>query len=92
MEHRRVVNPYHSVSISTDPKCCQEVHAIEERRFLAVEAPQLPLPGCGAAQCNCRYVHHDDRRSTENRRVQAKNRRAYSRTERREGKGRRVND
>ena len=92
MEHRRLVNPYHSVSVVADPKCCQEVRAIVARRFLAAEAPQLQLPGCTAAQCNCRYVHHDDRRDIPDRRVLAFNPNAHVMSDRRGSKGRRIND
>ncbi len=92
MEHRRVVNPYHSVSVETDPKCCKEVREIEGRRFLAAAAPKLPLLGCGAAACVCRYVHHNDRRSIRDRRVLPHNSSAHTMSDRRGGKGRRIND
>ncbi len=29
MEHRRVVNPYHAVSIEPGPRACAEVHKVE---------------------------------------------------------------
>jgi hypothetical protein len=41
---------------------CPEAHSLRERRFLSREAPALPLAGCGAGQCACRYEHHADRR------------------------------
>jgi hypothetical protein len=91
MEHRRVVNPYHCVSIRFGPNCCQQVRAIDGQRFLAGSAPQLPLPGCEAASCDCRYVHYDDRRAEE-RRSQARDRKTYRLNDRRDGAGRRVND
>lgn len=91
MEHRRVVNPYHCVSIRFSSNCCQQVRAIDGQRFLAGSAPQLPLPGCEAASCDCRYVHYDDRRA-EDRRAQVRDRKAYRLQDRRAGSGRRVND
>ncbi len=92
MEHRRVVNPYHCVSIRFGPKSCQLVRAIDGQRFLAGSAPQLPLPGCETASCDCRYLHHDDRRAAKDRRANVRDRRAYRMKDRREGSGRRVND
>lgn len=41
------------------------------KRFLSGDAPRLPLPSCGAPTCNCRYVHHGDRRDAEEGRVDA---------------------
>ena len=38
------------------------------RRFLSGAAPQLPLADCDAAECSCRFRHHDDRRSNKDRR------------------------
>ena len=37
-------------------------------RYLSREAPILPLPTCNSKGCACRYLHHDDRRSGEDRR------------------------
>jgi len=34
------------------------------RRFLSLEAPRFPLPGCShPARCDCLYRHHEDRRA-----------------------------
>jgi hypothetical protein len=44
------------------------VTALAERRFLAVKAPSLPVPGCDRGNCNCRYVRLADRRAPEDRR------------------------
>jgi hypothetical protein len=41
---------------------------IDGRRFLATAAPRLPLPDCNALECNCRFIHHEDRRSGKERR------------------------
>jgi hypothetical protein len=69
MEHRRVVNPYHAVSIEPGSKACAEACKHSGERFLASSAPMLPLCGCTAATCQCRYTHHNDRRSARDRRV-----------------------
>jgi hypothetical protein len=41
---------------------------IAGRRFLASEAPNLPLPGCNATECDCHFIHHNDRRTGKDRR------------------------
>lgn len=92
MEHRRVVNPYHAVSIQPGPRACAQARALQGRRFLATSAPSLPLPECGTSGCSCRYQHHDDRRSQRDRRVLPHNPFAHKRGERRTGTGRRASD
>jgi hypothetical protein len=34
-----------------------------DTRFLAWEAPTIPLPACNAQTCGCRYTYHPDRRT-----------------------------
>jgi len=41
---------------------CESVKKLRHKRFLPAEAPSLPLPGCDAVRCHCRYAHFDDRR------------------------------
>jgi hypothetical protein len=55
---------YRATSIDFDESCCGAMKAIGDKRFLVTEGktPLLPLADCDAAQCSCRYVHHDDRR------------------------------
>jgi hypothetical protein len=91
MEHRRVVNPYHAVSIEPGPKCCAESRKQEGQRFLASSAPMLPLRGCTSATCKCRYTHYKDRRSDRDRRNLPHNPHAHKMNERRLA-GRRVTD
>lgn len=91
MEHRRVVNPYHAVSIEPGSKCCKDARKLEGHRFLAAAAPQLPLPSCGAAVCECRYLHYNDRRNAQDRRKQPHNPYAHKMAERRTT-GRRITD
>ena len=55
-------NPYPAVSI----RCgngCDAAQALKGCRFLGDEAPTLPLKNCTAEVCDCRYVHHVDRRT-----------------------------
>jgi hypothetical protein len=65
----RTLNPYHAVSIQAGPRCCQAAKALTGVRFLSTEAPRLPLPQCEAGTCECKYLHHEDRRAVERRAV-----------------------
>jgi len=56
-------NPFHAVSVHPAAGGCQAAMAIKGQRFLSEEAPELPLQGCTAENCHCRYAHHVDRRS-----------------------------
>jgi len=65
---RPVSNRFHAVTISVGQGACPAVQALAKSRFLAKEAPRLPLDECTAAACHCAYKHHDDRRDDEDRR------------------------
>lgn len=56
---------WHSMSIECDKNGCSAAKALEGKRFLASEVPTTPLLGCDASVCNCRYRHHEDRRTPE---------------------------
>lgn len=58
----RILNPYHAVSIVAGVNACAEARNCVGKRWLSADAPKLPLEGCRAPQCNCRFRHHDDRR------------------------------
>ena len=59
---------YHAVSIKMSGPACQAAKDMAGRRFLSTAAPKLPLPDCDVLECNCRFVHHKDRRSGKERR------------------------
>ena len=43
---------------------CEAVEALANVRYLADEAPMLPVAGCDCRpDCRCRYQHFDDRRT-----------------------------
>ncbi|MCK6370689.1 MAG: hypothetical protein L6Q83_05040 [Gammaproteobacteria bacterium] len=68
--HRiRPRNPFAAVSIrpEADNPCAAALH-MAERRYLAVNAPSLPVPGCDRGRCGCRYMRHADRRAAGDRR------------------------
>jgi hypothetical protein len=54
---------YSSGSVVCDETCCLAAKAIAGKRFLWDETPDLPLPKCSSASCNCKYISHGDRRS-----------------------------
>lgn len=56
--------PWHAVAIRTGKWPCQAAEDAAGKRFLATEAPLLPLRDCDRAEhCNCRYRHFPDRRA-----------------------------
>ena len=56
---------YQGVSVKTNGKyMCEAAFYLEGTRFLAHEAPSLPLHGCADSQkCRCVYKHFHDRRT-----------------------------
>lgn len=61
-------NRFHAVTIQSRADACPEVRALANTKFIAKEAPRLPLDNCTAVHCQCQYAHYDDRRAGENRR------------------------
>ncbi|MGH8131537.1 MAG: hypothetical protein ACRES3_11850 [Steroidobacteraceae bacterium] len=92
MEHRRIANPYHAVSIELGERVCKAAEDLDDHRFLADEAPMLPLAGCTLTKCQCRYMHYSDRRSRRDRRMHQHNPYAHKMNDRRTGTGRRITD
>jgi hypothetical protein len=62
-------HPYHCVAIRYRDGACAAVQRLSGRRFLSKEAPSIPLLACDAASCRCRYMHFEDRRQTDERRI-----------------------
>lgn len=61
---------FHAVSLEISGTACEAAKAIEDKRFLSSAAPHIPLPECDVADCNCRFIHHKDRRAGIDRRKQ----------------------
>lgn len=59
---------HHAVSIRCEANACGTAKGLTGVRFLATEAPDLPLPTCDVSACQCRFAHHEDRRSGNDRR------------------------
>ncbi|ENO90396.1 hypothetical protein [Thauera linaloolentis] len=55
-------HPYHCVTIEARDSGCDAVRRMAGERFLAARAPRLPLPGCRRGNCECIYLHYEDRR------------------------------
>lgn len=62
-QHIEIRNPWKAVEVISELRGCAASKQLKGKRFLCDEAPTLPLPGCTAANCNCRYKHFSDRRS-----------------------------
>jgi hypothetical protein len=60
---------YEAVSIHCYTDRCAAAEQVAGQRFLAREAPPLPLASCTSAKCHCVYMHHVDRRGGTDRRV-----------------------
>lgn len=58
----RSTSRYHAVEICFGKNPCAAARVLGEQRFLARDAPRLPLPNCTAARCDCSFTHHPDRR------------------------------
>jgi len=75
-QHITVANPWHAVGIVTQRSSCPVCGSYKGLRFLAHEAPPLPLRNCpDPKSCNTVYKHFPDRRAGPRR---AEERRAFS--------------
>jgi hypothetical protein len=88
-----ISNPWHAVSVIPCRDACGAARQANRVRFLSKEAPVLPLPGCSARNCDCRYRHHQDRRNTLRRQSDLMaSKRHWTGKERRGAMGRRDTD
>ena len=87
-------NKYHGVLVKTNGKyICEAAFFLNGARFLANEAPSLPLHACAHTQkCRCVYKHFDDRRTSVRRESDDGLPTKDHPNSVREGAGRRVND
>jgi len=88
---------YSSVSIMLPRNCCSSAQSLAGARFLAQEAPQLPLADCTITPCKCGFIRHKDRREEdEDRRaihgLRAELHALHTGEERRKRRGRRSYD
>jgi hypothetical protein len=63
-QHIHLTNPWHAVAIVPAKPACQACISLKNVRFLAREAPRLPLKGCqNPGGCKCVFRHYADRRA-----------------------------
>jgi len=60
---------FHAVAMRYSENSCNAAKAMTGRRFLATEAPELPLKECDFDDCRCTFDHFSDRRSKSDRRA-----------------------
>lgn len=58
----RETSAFHAVSIHFESGACSAAKSLEGEKFLSNAAPRIPLPDCDASTCECRFIHHEDRR------------------------------
>ena len=58
---------FRAVTVQARSGACKAAIALQDQVFLAREAPSLPLAGCNAGNCGCRYQYLDDRRQEDRR-------------------------
>ena len=85
--------PWHAVSVVAGPLACPSAGSCKGKRFLASEAPPLPLPDCASRwRCKCTYRHHADRRAGPRRATELGMFRHFTGSENRRSPGRRADD
>lgn len=89
----RTAERFAAVAICPGSGACEAAHALDEQRFLAHQAPALPLVGCTKTRCGCSFTKLSDRRA-ESRRwgLVALSAAMFTKTERRKRAGRRDAD
>jgi len=88
-------SPWAATSVQPSRGSCEAARAIKPVRFLAAEAPRLPLPDCSSpGSCRCIYKKYDDRRAGPRREDEETGIRRYfdPTKERRVKRGRRRSD
>jgi hypothetical protein len=60
---------FHAVAMQYSENSCNAAKAMTGRRFLAKDAPELPLKECDFDDCRCTFDHFSDRRSKSDRRA-----------------------
>ena len=59
---------FHAVTLKFSSKACDAAKSMEGKRFLSSAAPRIPLSEWDSLECKCRFIHHKDRRESEDRR------------------------
>lgn len=64
---RETRHRWHAVTIVPSSAACFVSQACKRNRYLSADAPRLPLSGCDAGHCDCKYRHFTDRRTAARR-------------------------
>jgi hypothetical protein len=88
------LRPFQAIAIYRGVKSCELARKFGEHKFLAKDAPALPLKGCSMPErCDCRYLKYKDRRAEARRLVDfGLSARVFDGKERRARNGRRSTD
>ena len=88
------MRPFQAIAIYRGVICCEMARKFGEHRFLAKDAPPLPLQGCTMPErCECKYLKYKDRRAEARRLVDfGMSTRVFDGKERRARVGRRSTD
>lgn len=91
---RAPVSKYQAISIFRGVRACEAARSLSDHRFLAREAPVLPLPACTMPRsCECKYLKFKDRRAEPRRLVDfGTATRVFASANRRSFRGRRKSD
>lgn len=57
-----------AVKVKTGLMCCKAAEKMRSQVYLSADAPVFPLESCQSKNCECRYIHMDDRREGDDRR------------------------
>lgn len=61
---RKAVTKWHAVTVVLHESSCAAAALCRNTRYLASQAPRLPLPTCPHPnECPCKFRHHEDRRA-----------------------------
>ncbi len=66
--NKKLKGKYAAISVRFTPNACEAVKSLAGERFLAKDAPLMPLQQCPRRNiCNCFYEYHQDRRKSDER-------------------------
>ena len=94
-DREMTTSPWAATSVLPNKNSCEAARAVKSVRYLAAEAPRLPLPDCSSpGSCSCVYRKYPDRRAGPRREDEEIGIRRYfdPTKERRTTRGRRQSD
>lgn len=67
--HKSRSSSFACVTIKCGAEACEAAKVLVGSRFLRKNAPFLPVDLCNLGNCNCLYLHHQDRRRHDRREI-----------------------